>query len=700
MVTSTQQSLADLGGSERFRRALALAEKCGEVSEPLPSGREVVEVLAPLGVDEDALIAALLADRRCQEALDTDRIEREFGEQVAGLVRNVRLLNNFRPCQEPASASPAQAERLRRLVLALVDDVRAVLIKLAYRLARLRLLSAESWEMRRCIARETLDVFAPLANRLGVAQLKWEMEDLAFRYSDPQAYREIAKGLESRRVDRERFVENFRIELLRLLRQADIEARVSGRPKHIYSIARKMRRKRLGLDELFDIHAVRVIVDSVSDCYAVLGIIHTHWNTIPKEFDDYIANPKPNGYQSLHTVIIGPQNKPVEIQIRTTAMHEYAEHGVAAHWRYKEGGGDETLNEVIASLRRLVDESGGDAELLADFKAEAFPDRVYVLTPAGDVIDLIKGSTPLDFAYHIHTQVGHRCRGAKIDGRIAPLTTPLKTGQQVEILTGGEPRPSRDWMNPGMGFLASASARAKVRHWFHSQAREANIEAGQRLLEQTARRYGVKAKPIDELLKHFRQESAEQLYVAIGRGDIRQSQLDALFMPEPAEAEKASPSAAPAPGSGPASANVVGVSNLLTRVARCCQPVPGDDVVGYITHGQGVTIHRRDCANMRALPPERLNRLVEIDWGKVSATHPVWLEIIAYDRTGLLSEVSQVFADLKSSVSRVETSTNPTSGQVKMRICAQVRDYEHLMSLIVRIEQVPNVFSVRRSDCG
>ena len=697
MATSTQNALDDLKRGERFQRALALVRDCGEVSEPLPSGGEVVEVLAPLGVDEDALIAALLADRRCQDALDVARIEEAFGEQVAGLVKNVRLLNNFRPCQEPSSTNPAQAERLRRLVLALVDDVRAVLIKLAFRLARLRLLSAESFEMRRCIARETLDVFAPLANRLGVAQLKWEMEDLAFRYSDPQAYREIAKGLETRRVDRERFVDAFRDELLRLLSEAGIDARVSGRPKHIYSIARKMRRKRLGLDELFDIHAVRVIVDSLADCYAVLGIIHTHWNTIPKEFDDYIANPKPNGYQSLHTVIIGPQSKPVEIQIRTAEMHEYAEHGVAAHWRYKEGGGDDTLNEVIASLRRLVDESGGDAELLADFKAEAFPDRVYVLTPAGDVIDLIKGSTPLDFAYHIHTQVGHRCRGAKIDGRIAPLTTPLKTGQQVEILTGSEPRPSRDWMNPNMGFLASASARAKVRHWFHAQAREANIEAGQRLLEQTARRFGVKPPPVETLLTHFRQESEEQLYVAIGRGDIRQSQLDALFTPEQTPGAK---SPASAPGAGSSSAQVLGVGNLLTRVARCCQPVPGDDVVGYITQGQGVTIHRRDCANMRALPPERLNRLVEIDWGRAGSTHPVWLEIIAYDRTGLLSEVSQVFADLKSSISRVETSTNPTSGQVKMRIRAQVRDYEHLMSIIVRVEQAPNVFSVRRSDCG
>ncbi len=685
--------------SERFQQALALVEGCGDLDEPLPKGLDVAKTLAPLGVDEDSLIAALLADRRCQARLTGEQIEARFGPQVALLVKNVRLLNNFRPCQQPDDAgNPEQAERLRRLVLALVDDVRAVLIKLAYRLVRLRLLSAEQDELRHCIARETLDVFAPLANRLGVAELKWEMEDLAFRYSNPQSYREIGKALELRRVDREAYVDAFRETLKRFLAEAGIEAKVSGRPKHIYSIWRKLRRKGIGLDELFDIHAVRVIVDSVRDCYTVLGIIHTHWRTIPKEFDDYIANPKPNGYQSLHTVIIGPQDKPVEIQIRTAEMHEFAEHGVAAHWRYKEGGGDDTLNEVILSLRRLIDESSGDAELLADFKSTAFPDRVYVLTPAGDVIDLVRGATPLDFAYHIHTQVGHRCRGAKIDGRIAPLTTPLENGQTVEILTGSEPRPSRDWMNPSLGFLASSSARAKVRHWFHAQDREANLEAGQRMVEQMARRFGARPQSVEALMRHFRHESEESLYVAIGRGDIRTSQLEAAFRARSEVSEKRSEASVP-PARRATEASVLGVRNLLTRIGKCCQPVPGDDVVGYITQGKGVTIHRRDCANMRALPIERLDRLVEVDWGQADARFPVWLEIIAYDRTGLLSDVTQVFANLKSNVSRVETVTNPQSGQVKMRICASVEDYDQLTALITRIEQLRNIFSVKRSDC-
>lgn len=693
-------SLKDHLKSESFQRALALVEDCGEISEPLPTGLQVVEILSQVLDDETALIAALLADRRCQEVISVGLVETEFGATVAGLLANVRLLNNFRPCHETTLSRPLQAERLRRLVLALVGDVRAVLIKLAYRLARLRLLGSEPDEARHCIAQETLDVFAPLANRLGLAQIKWELEDLSFRYLEPQAYKQIAKALEERRVVREDYVESFKQALSEFLMNVDIEAAVSGRPKHIYSIARKMQQKDLGLDELFDVHAVRILVESVADCYAALGIIHTKWKTIPREFDDYIAHPKPNGYQSLHTVIIGPDSKPVEIQIRTREMHEFAEHGVAAHWRYKEGGGgDETLNEVIASLRRLVDDTSGDAALLADFKSEAFPDRVYVLTPAGDVIDLPKGATPLDFAYHIHTQVGHRCRGAKVDGRIVTLTTPLENAQQVEILTASESHPSRDWMNPGSGFLVSAGSRAKVRHWFHTQDREENLEAGQRILEQTAKRFGSKPDAIETLVKHFKQDSAEHLYIAIGRGDIRQSQVDALFRAQTdVDASSVIKSAPPESQAAPVSAEVVGVKNLLTRVAKCCQPIPGDDVVGYITLGQGVTIHRRDCANILALAEEKLLRLVEIDWGEAESLYPVWLEVSAYDRTGLLKDITQIIADSKSNVTRMDTSTNVESGQVKMKLRTKIRDREHLAALMQKIGQIRHVFNVKRFD--
>ncbi|HBS26083.1 MAG TPA: GTP diphosphokinase [Gammaproteobacteria bacterium] len=686
--------------TERFQRALVLCGACGEISEPLPTGMEVVEILAQVLEDEAALIATLLADRRCQESISVEVVEAEFGSTVAGLLANVRLLNNFRPCHETTLSRPLQAERLRRLVLALVDDVRAVLIKLAYRLARLRLLSGESAELQHCIAQETLDVFAPLANRLGLAQIKWELEDLSFRYLEPETYKQIAKALEERRVDRERYVDTFKQALSEFLTEVKIEASVSGRPKHIYSISRKMQQKDLGLDELFDIHAVRILVDSVADCYASLGIIHTQWKTIPKEFDDYIANPKPNGYQSLHTVIIGPDSKPVEIQIRTREMHEFAEHGVAAHWRYKEGGGgDETLNEVIASLRRLVDDTSGDAALLADFKSEAFPDRVYVLTPAGDVIDLPKGATPLDFAYHIHTQVGHRCRGAKVNGRIVTLTTPLENAQQVEILTAGESRPSRDWMNPGSDFLVSAGSRAKVRHWFHTQDREENLEAGQRILEQSAKRFDSKLAPVEDLIQRFKQDSAEHLYIAIGRGDIRQSQLDALFQVEPDVDELiVTKTADKKPKQAKTSAEVLGVKNLLTRIAKCCQPIPGDAVIGYITLGQGVTIHRKDCSNIQSLSEEKLLRLIEIDWGETESQYPVWLEVTAYDRTGLLKDITQIVADSKSNVTRLDTSTNVESGQVLLKLRTQISDQEHLASLIQSIGQIRNVFSVKRFD--
>ncbi|HFD87031.1 MAG TPA: bifunctional (p)ppGpp synthetase/guanosine-3',5'-bis(diphosphate) 3'-pyrophosphohydrolase, partial [Gammaproteobacteria bacterium] len=455
----------------RFLQALSLADRRQEITENFPHGEDVVESLRLISSDEDMLIAAYLADRRFMDTLANEEIETRFGDSVARLVRNVRTLNNLPGCGANDWKSDEQAERLRRLLLALVDDVRAVLIKLAYRLQRLRMLDNADYHDRRCIARETLEIYSPLANRLGASHLKWELEDLAFRYLDPISYKRIARGLEERRADREAYIDQFRHDLEALLKDGGIDASISGRPKHIYSIWKKMQRKGVGLEELFDILALRVIVETLGDCYATLGVVHTHWKTIPREFDDYIANPKPNGYQSLHTVVIGPGGKPVEIQIRTEEMDEFAEQGVAAHWIYKEGKArDDALQHVVNSLRTLLEDGGeSNEELLEDFKTEIYANRVFVFTPKGQVIELPRGATPLDFAYAVHTEVGHRCRGAKVDGKIVPLTSKLETGDSVEILTGKEAAPSRNWMDSKSGYLASASARAKVRNWFHRQ---------------------------------------------------------------------------------------------------------------------------------------------------------------------------------------------------------------------------------------
>jgi len=680
-----------------YQQALSLVKQAGEVTEPLlPTGLEVIDILNQLGADQESKIAALLSDRRLMENLQLDTIQTEYGDTIAQLVKNVRWLNNFRPCLKEEFHTPDKAERLRRLLLAMVDDVRAVLIKLAYRLARLRTLDQEKYEIRRCIARETLDIFSPIANRLGVAQLKWEMEDLAFRYLEPRTYKEIAKSLEERRLERENYVDEFQIKLNQVLQDADIKATIYGRPKHIYSIWKKMQRKQLDVDELYDLRALRVIVENVTECYTVLGVIHMHWDSVPKEFDDYIAHPKPNGYQSLHTVLIGPEGKTIEIQIRTREMHEFAELGFAAHWRYKEGSSqDDAMQQVILSLRSLLDEDTDDKNLVENFQAEIFPDKVFVLTPQGDVIELPRGGTPLDFAYAVHTEVGHRCKGAKVDDKIVPLTYQLFSGETVEILTTKHPSPSRDWMNPKTGYLASSRARTKVRHWFHQQDRQNNLEAGKRILEQTQKRWHANTDEVEKLIKHFGKADEETLLVDIGRAAIRQTQLDAYFKPEEKKQQ---------PGTSPnvidketGKAAIQGIGNILTRVARCCKPVPGDAVIGYITQGQGVTVHRRDCPNMKNLPEDRRSRLVEIDWEKESGVYTVEIEVEAFDRTGLLNDVTQVFVAQKINLIRANTNTDVKTQTVYMRLTIEIRDSNELTMIMEKLAQLNNVISVSRA---
>jgi len=699
MVTSSN-TLSSCVVGERYRRALLLRAQGVEIDENLPRGENVVATLQTVHADEDMLIAALLADRRLSEVLPESEIASEFGEQVASLVRNVRTLNTLPGCSNDGWKTEEQAERLRRLLLALVDDVRAVVIKLAYRLERLRLLAKSDYHDRRCIARETLEIFAPLANRLGVSTLKWELEDLAFRYLDPISYKRIAKGLEARRTDREAYIERFRSDLQALLTTAGIDAQISGRPKHIYSIWKKMQRKGVELDELFDILALRVIVDDVSQCYATLGIVHTHWKTIPKEFDDYIANPKPNGYQSLHTVVVGDGGKPVEIQIRTQRMDEFAEQGVAAHWIYKEGKAqDPALQKVVNSLRGLLDAHGdSNEELLEDFRTEIYANRVFVFTPRGDVIELPRGATPLDFAYAVHTEVGHRCRGAKVNGRIVSLTSKLETGDHVEILTGKQPAPNRNWMDPRSGYLISPNARSKVRSWFHRQDSAENLEAGKKILDQTIKRLGVHPLPLEDLIEQFHCRDEKELFVSIGRGDIRQGQLDALFQKEVDEETPLLVEQAPLISDD--KAKVAGVGNLLTKVARCCNPIPGDDVIGYITLGQGVSIHRSDCRNIFNLDADKRDRLIDIEWGGQARLHTVELQLKAFDRPGLLNEVTRLMLETKANVLRADTRTDMKTMTVTMDLTIQVASYDELMRLMSRLSQLRNVTDVHRVGGG
>jgi GTP pyrophosphokinase len=522
--------------TEQINRALAIIAQIPEDPHYFrPKGVEVAAILMDFNVDLDSILAAILSDPRLAHLSPKPNIKQQFGATVETLVNDVNWLNKLTVYSLEMTDQPSQTETLRRMLLSMTQDVRAVLIKLAYRVQRLKVLPKESYELRRFIAQETLDIYAPIANRMGIHQLKWELEDMAFRYLKPQSYRRIAKSLTDNRVQRENCINSFITLLQGKLAEQEISADISGRPKHIYSIWKKMRRKQLDIDELYDLLAVRVIVDNLTACYATLGIVHSLWQTVPKEFDDYIANPKENGYQSLHTVIIDADGNRIEVQIRTQQMHDFAELGVAAHWSYKEGGKhDAAIEKNIASLRKLLEETSSrressDETLSDNFRSELFNDRVYVLTPAGKLIDLVKGSTPLDFAYAIHTEIGHRCRGAKINGRIVPLTYTLKSGEQVKILTAKEGGPNHNWIDLNLGYLKTSAAISKVKSWFKNQQQAQNIATGKAILDKESQRLGLKMLNLAELAKHFHQPDTDKLLEAIGRSDINNRQLAAFF---------------------------------------------------------------------------------------------------------------------------------------------------------------------------
>jgi GTP pyrophosphokinase len=603
---------ADLSSLERAR--MLVASKFSEderAHEFMDRGTEAAELLGKLGMDAETLAVALLLPWIDDGALDPAAIEKWVGVEAARLTRGALRIASLKDLRKSATET-LQANRLRQMLLTIAEDPRVVLVSLAHQLCALRAAKNAREPTRRAAGQETLEVFAPLANRLGVWQLKQELEDLAFRYLEPDAYQRIADGLDQRHADRGRYIAQVVARLREELHHAGMTAEISGRPKHVYSVWNKMCQKGLDLAKVFDVVGFRILVNDVSGCYAALGVVHGLWEPILDAFDDYIVKPKPNGYQSLHSAVIGPDGVTMEVQIRTVAMHRHADLGVAAHWQYKEG-----LQRRIAWSRGFL-ESGESTprgvDLIERFKQAAFHDRIYVLTPQGHIIDLPADATPLDFAYAVHTEVGHRCRGAKVDGVMVPLTKTLASGQQVEILTAREGHPSRDWLNPSLGYLKTASARAKVRRWLKQQDHEAHVAQGRAVLEREYRRSGLSEINIAELAKRFKMRRAEDLLAALGCGDISTVRLGhALGTQLPAQAPSTAASWPLRPARG--SLLVHGSSNVLTKVAGCCRPVPGAPIGGYVTaQGGGISIHRRDCPNLKQLAALRPHKLVDVAW--------------------------------------------------------------------------------------
>jgi GTP pyrophosphokinase len=701
---TADQSLIDtltrqIGWDEQLEHAYEYAASAGHIDKRRPRSIDVARRVSELGSDREAIIATLLSDPGLRDVLDPKQIEAEFGATVATLTQGVNQLNSLKEGKQERLNSPEQAERLRRLLMAIISDVRVMLIKLCYRVERLPLLKHDDYEQRRRVAQETLDIFAPLANRLGMGLLKWELEDLAFRALEPQAYKRIAKLLEEKRSQREAFIENFRGRLQDLLMEQGIEASVQARVKHIVSIWRKMQRKNLEFHELFDVRAVRILVDSVADCYGVLGIVHTTWQHIPQEFDDYIANPKENGYQSLHTAIVADDGKIVEVQIRTHEMHENSELGVASHWRYKEGARlDRRMEANIAQMRDLLQGSAEEvSDAISEISTELSNERVYVFTPTGQIIDIPHGGTPLDFAYSIHSEVGHRCRGAKVNGRIVNLTTILQNGDEVEILTTREGRPSRDWMNKNLGFIKSAGTRSKVRNWFNHQDFEQNLLDGKAIYDRMLGKYSIHKVDLKELYTHFKRKGSDQFFADIGRGLITPAQMLGFLQSKPeSDPFKKLKKETRAPDSRD-EVSIHGVGNLLTQFARCCKPVPGDAIVGFITINSGITIHKRSCSNILSLPEEKHQRLIEVDWGRQSdSVYPVEVSVTAYQRTGLMQDISTILANLKVNLLNIDSKTNKAEQMVYTLLTMEIHSVDELVVIIEKLSQLPNVQEVRR----
>ena len=669
----------------------------------------VANILAALQLDHETIAAALLHDVIEDTPATFQEIEAVFGIRIAKLVDGVTkmdVIQGFQGKVEGGKKEHAHAEALRKMLLAMAEDIRVVLIKLADRTHNMRTLSFLPGDRQQRIAEETLHIYAPLANRLGIWQIKWELEDLALRALHPDAYKQIAGMVKERRVDRERYIDHFMKELASALAAAGIKAEITGRPKHIYSIWSKMQRKKTDYQNIYDIRAVRVLVPEVRDCYAALGVVHGLWQFIPGEFDDYIATPKENNYRSIHTAVIGPEGKTVEVQIRTHEMHQHSELGVAAHWRYKEGRGyDAGLDRKVALLRQLLDwkeDISQSGELSEELQADLFQDRVYVFSPKGDIVDLPVGATPLDFAYHIHTELGNRCRGAKVNGSMVSLTYTLQTGQQVEILTVKKGEPSRDWLNPHLGYLKTSRARHKVQHWFKQQNMEANVAAGRAIFERDIQRLGFTGVNYEEVARRLDYPKADDMLAAIGRGDVKSLRVLHVMqdLQEPSsgnQPEISVPSGAVPQRHAGRDIQILGVGNLMTNLARCCRPLPGDDIVGFITRGRGVTIHRRDCSNVLRYRNDHPQRLVEVEWGGTVQTYPVDIHITAFDRQGLLRDITSVLANEKINVIAVQTLSDKKENVADMTLTLEVADIDELSKTLQILGQLPNIIEVKRA---
>ena len=682
---------------------VGLPDKEG-LSSAMDEGREIAEIVAPLGLPRELLAAVHAYPLFRDNFLSSKDLQNNELRDISRFVIGLQQLNQFSLPEhwQPGEAlAVRQSEALRKMLLAVVSDVRLVLVRIAEQLFRLRRAKEAPRDMQQALALEAREIYAALANRLGVWQLKWELEDLAFRYLEPDTYLEIALTLKEKRAEREEFLDKVQETLKRELNDQGIAATISGRPKHIYSIWRKMRRKDRGIESLFDIRAVRVLVDDVGACYAALGIVHNLWSYIPGEFDDYIANPKDNNYQSLHTAVIGPEGKTVEIQIRSNEMHRHAELGVAAHWRYKEGGGlPAAFDHKIRFLRQLLEPTNDGADLLDQIRDDFFEDRVYAVSPKGDVVELPANATPLDFAYHVHTQVGHRCRGAKVNGRIVPLTYRIENGDQIEIITGSQSRPSRDWLSPKLGYLAGARARSKVRNWFRQQDRDQHQRQGHEILDRELARLGVKDLATDRVAKQLKLKDTDALCVSLGAGDLTSASiatalqnLRGMELPDRIRTRRPSKKK----DSEPDRVAVSGIGDLMCNFARCCRPVPPEPIVGYITQGRGVSIHRQDCGNFLGLNQRSPERIVEISWGQQeSGSYPVDLTLHAFDRSGLIRDITSVLADDHANVTDLKSHADRKSMQVIMEISIEISDLPTLSTAITRLEQLRNVVSVRR----
>ncbi len=668
------------------------------VAHPLATAK----ILADLYMDEDTLVAALLHDVPEDTNVTLDELRAQFGNDVASLVDGVTKLSQLRYGKDQV-----EAESLRKMFLAMAEDIRVVLIKLADRLHNMRTLSALKRDKQVKIAHETLEIFAPLANRLGIYNIRRELEDLSLKYLEPEKFSEIEELLADERDGGFTFIGEAINQLRERLAQQGVHADITGRPKHIFSIYKKMVAKRRDFDHIYDIRAIRCLVEEKSQCYVVLGIVHALWTPIPGEFDDYIAKPKENGYQSLHTAVIGPGGKALEVQIRTREMHQIAEYGVAAHWRYKEPGGkrDPRLEEKINWLRQLQEwraEVTSARDFIDALKTDVFKDQVYVFTPKGQIIEMAAGATPIDFAYHIHTEVGNRCRGAKVNGKIVALETALKTGDRVEILTAKKGGPSRDWLNPSLGLVRTARAREKIRQYFKKQEREVARVEGRALLEKELHRLGLSQKNLDEIARVFNYRNVDELAEAIGYADISLQQIGAKLL----EAEQIKPARSeslpsvetksrPKPPSE-VGLEIGGVGNLLTRVAQCCKPVPGDEIVGYISRGRGIAIHRRDCKNV--IEHDRTDgRWIALSWKgvKQEQVYPITIEVRAFDRAGLLHDLSGVVAEENVNMSAVSSKSRKDNTAV-VTATLEIGDTNQLTRILNKIERLPNVLEARR----